>query len=316
MMTFGVYPATLPGKTLALKFARQLDSRMAGVTPNPQAMEKTVRDLCGWNRQFFNPRDLNQAADYIAQRFQAYGLQVQEQTFPCGGKTLRNVMVSFGPENAERLVIGAHYDVYGNTPGADDNASGVAGLIELARLLKEKSPELKHHLKHRIDLVAYSMEEQPYPLSGSKAHADWLKSQNIPVKGMVSLEMLGYYDEKPGSQQYPSQLMKWFYPEKGNFIGVVGYQTGFTLASQTRSALKRYAKDVPTRMIYSPFKAYGMDRSDHASYISLGIPAVMVTDTANFRNQNYHQLTDTPETLNYLKMAEVMKGIYALVVNA
>ena len=184
-MTFGVYPATLPGKTLALKFARQLDSRMAGVTPNPQAIEKTVRDLCGWNRQFFNPRDLNQAADYIAQRFQAYGLQVQEQTFPCGGKTLRNVMVSFGPENAERLVIGAHYDVYGNTPGADDNASGVAGLIELARLLKEKSPELKHHLKHRIDLVAYSMEEQPYPLSGSKAHADWLKSQNIPVKGIA-----------------------------------------------------------------------------------------------------------------------------------
>jgi hypothetical protein len=279
-----------------------------GNTPQPDRLRADVTALAAIPRNVFNLPALNRAADLIKARWEGMGLMVTEQPVWVAGRPLKNLMVSFGPENAPRWVVGAHYDAVVNTPGADDNASGVAGLLELSRLLKAAN----RPLTHRIDLVAFTMEEQPFPCSGSAAHAQQLRQQGVPVKGMISLEMIGYFKDTKGSQTYPLKLLRWLYPDTGNFIGVIGYEKGFGLVRQTQRALRQHST-IPSRSIYSPVRALGLDRSDHSSYIAQGFPAVMVTDTANYRTPHYHRPTDTPDTLDYPRMAEVVKGIYGLV---
>ncbi|MEM7620763.1 MAG: M28 family peptidase [Pseudomonadota bacterium] len=256
---------------------------------------------------------LNQAADYIKAEFQKSKCNIDEQVFEIEGQNYRNIVCSFGPESAPRIILGAHYDVhFENNPGADDNASGVAGIIELSRLLTQHSPDLKH----RVDLVAYTLEEQPHfreHTMGSFIHAKSLVEQDIPVKLMVSIEMIGYFSDAPESQSYPLSFLKLFYPTTGNFIGVIGTSFDRSLVARAKR-LMNTSERLPVYSINAPRFIPGVDLSDHRNFWHFNLPALMVTDTAFLRNPNYHQSTDTPDTLDYDRMSDVVNGLYRIAV--
>ncbi len=266
-------------------------------------------------RSVLHLKSLNLAADHIKTEWEKLGLTVTEQMFHVGGDEFKNLIVSFGPAKGKRYVIGAHYDVCeeeaSNARGADDNASGVASLLELSRLLVKS----KVTLTHRLDLIAWTLEEPPHyatPNMGSAVHAKFLKGANIEVGGMISLEMLGYYSDKPESQEFPFAFLKYFYPSVGNFIMVAGNIPSFGWNQKIKEAFQRYSK-VPIASISAPAFIRGIQFSDHRNYGAEGFHSTMLTDTAFYRNHNYHQSTDTPNTLNYEKMAEIVNGLYGLV---
>jgi Zn-dependent M28 family amino/carboxypeptidase len=234
---------------------------------------------------------------------------VTEQAFRANGGTFRNVLAAFGPDTRERIVVGAHYDAAGPYPGADDNASGVAGLIELAHLLG-KSP-----LPLRIELAAFPLEEPPYFAThqmGSAVHAASLKEQGVPVRAMFCLEMIGYFTDEPGSQRFPTPALKPFYPSAGNFIVIAARPEEGALTRRVKRAM-RAAGPLPVYSINAPAAVPGIDFSDHRNYWRAGYPAVMITDTAFYRNPNYHTPRDLPETLDYGRMAGVVRGVHAAV---
>jgi len=264
-------------------------------------------------RSYQNLEALNTAAAYIKAEFESHTEYVQEQKYRVYNQEYKNIICSFGPTDGERIIIGAHYDVCQDQPGADDNASGVAGILEIARLLKANAP----NLKHRIDLVAYTLEEPPYFRSefmGSAVHAKSLKDNGVKVRAMVCLEMIGYFSDEPKSQEYPVGLLKLFYPTTGNFITIVG-QLG--KGGLTRSMKKGMSagSSIDVRSISAPRFIPGIDYSDHLNYWNYNYNAVMITNTSWYRNANYHMATDTPETLDYRRMAEVVKGVYWGVIN-
>jgi Zn-dependent M28 family amino/carboxypeptidase len=256
-----------------------------------------------------HPEGMDGAAAYIRGEFMRAGGAVSEQPFDVGGKTYRNVITAFGPEAGERVVVGAHYDTAGPLPGADDNASGVAGLIELAHLLAKSRPRL------RVELVAYALEEPPFFRTrhmGSGVHARSLREQEIPVRAMISLEMIGYFSDRENSQRLPTPLLRVVYPTQGDFISVVGKMDQSRLVRLVKRAM-RGATPLPVYSINAPRAIPGIDYSDHANYWDAGYDAAMVTDTAFFRNPNYHTLNDTPATLDYDRMAMVVQGVYKAV---
>ncbi len=272
------------------------------------------------HRFYKNTDALNSAAEYIKSEWRKLGLKVYEQRFEADGVIYKNVMVSFGPEEGKRIVVGAHYDVCGDRPGADDNASGVAGLLELSRLLAEQAGadrfgKLQSRLTKRIDLVAYTLEEPPFfrtGFMGSSVHARWLKSINADVELMICLEMIGYFTDKPNSQDYPVGMMKWMYPTTGNFIGVIGNFSGFGAVSQVKDLMRTHAK-IDVQALNAPSFIRGVDFSDHLNYWKEGFDAVMITDTSFYRNENYHEETDTIETLDFSRMSETISGVFAAV---
>lgn len=283
-----------------------------------QSMKATVTQLCDIAppRSNMNIASLEKAADLVRSKFESIGYTCTDQdcslrNFESGHeRKYRNILTSIGPESAPRYVVGAHYDVCGNQAGADDNASGVAGLIELARLMKQH----ENQLKYRIDFVAYTMEEPPFfgtAMMGSYVHAKSLSDADVDVKGMIVLEMIGYFLEK--KQKYPLGIMSWFYPAKGNFIAVVSAFSDWGLNNDVRRGLR--GTDCPVTSLKAPAWVQGIDFSDHRNYWKFGYDAVMVTDTAFYRNNHYHQPTDTPDTLDYGKMAEVVKGTYWMLYN-
>lgn len=259
-------------------------------------------------RQAFNPAGLEQAADYIYRAFQKVSGRVAYQPFKVDGQTYKNIICTLGPVEGERIIIGAHYDVCGNQPGADDNASGVAGLLEIARLLHVEEA----NLKYRIDLVSFCLEEPPFfktASMGSAVHATSLKKEGVLVKAMVCLEMIGYYSEEKGSQRYPVAAMNAIYPDKANFISVVGNLN----QNQLVAHLKKYmlaGSTIDVQSLNAPASIPGVDFSDHLNYWANGYPAVMITNTSFYRNPHYHQESDTVDTLDFAKMAEVVKGVY------
>ncbi|HEX9599905.1 MAG TPA: M28 family peptidase, partial [Mariniflexile sp.] len=206
----------------------------------------------------------------------------------------------------ERVIIGAHYDVCGNQQGADDNASGVTGLLELARLLS------KEKLNYRIDFVAYTLEEPPFfrtQQMGSYRHANYLQVNNISVKGMICLEMIGYYNDKKGSQNYPKQEMNLIYGDIADFIIVVQNEQSGEFGNQIGSLMKKQ-NFIKTNTFIGDNLAIGIDFSDHLNYWNFGYPAVMITNTAFYRNKNYHTKNDTIETLDLNKMSAVIEQLY------
>lgn len=252
---------------------------------------------------------LEGAAAYVEARLAGLGLAVESQRFDAGGRSYRNLIVRLGPETPDVIVIGAHYDVFGDNPGADDNASGVAGLIELARLLQART------LGKRVELVAYANEEPPYfrtPFMGSAIHAAALRSAGKHVPLMLSLECIGYFSDATGSQEHPVRLLEAIYPATGNFIALVGfYQDGAT-ARTVKVAMKN-ASDLPVHSINAPGFIVGVDFSDHLNYTREGFVGMMVTDTAFYRNKAYHTREDTWDRLDYRRMAKVVDGVMAAV---
>jgi Zn-dependent M28 family amino/carboxypeptidase len=279
---------------------------------DPARLEAHVRKLS----VEFVPRDethtenLDRVAAYIKGEFSQTNASVSEQQYRVRGKSYRNVIADFGPETEERVIVGAHYDTAGPLPGADDNASGVAGLIELARLLSGQSLPL------RVELVAFSLEEPPYFRTtgmGSAVHAESLRQQHVRVRAMLSLEMIGYFSDAPNSQHLPAAMLSAFYPSTGNFIGVVGRMSDWSVARRTKSAI-RNASPLPVYSINAPAFIAGVDFSDQLNYWEAGYNALMITDTAFYRNPNYHTADDTAEKLDYKRMALVVEGVYAAVV--
>ena len=253
-----------------------------------------------------HPKNLSLAADYIRAAFEAGSGRVEEQTFDVDGEPYRNVSVFFGPETGPRLVVGAHYDafgMFGPNPGADDNASGTAGLLELARLLSRNAPSLP------VELVAYANEEPPNYASdgmGSAVHAKSLAEAGIDVRAMICLEMIGYFtDEQP----WPNVLYSMLYPNTGDFIGVVGRFDDRKLVRRWKRAMRR--PELPVYSFTGPSFVPGLDASDHRNYWHLGYPALMVTDTAFMRNPNYHTAGDTADSLSYGPMAHVVDSVLA-----
>ena len=253
--------------------------------------------------------NLDRVAAYIGAELGRAGGRVEEQPFEVDKRTYRNVIAAFGPPAGEIVVVGAHYDAFGLFPGADDNASGVAGLIELGRLLGRTPPPRPVHL------VAYTLEEPPYfrtESMGSAVHAAALQRGNARVRAMLSLEMIGYFSDASGSQEYPLRVLHAFYPDRGDFIAVVGRFGEGGLVRSVKRAMSG-ATTLPVRSITAPAALAGVDFSDHLNYWERGIAAVMITDTAFFRNRAYHTRDDTPERLDYEKMAKVVAGVYAAV---
>jgi Zn-dependent M28 family amino/carboxypeptidase len=234
-------------------------------------------------------RDLETPARYIERSLG----ETRAHWFASGGREVRNIESGAGD-----IVVGAHYDTVPGSPGADDNASGVAVLIELARMVTG------------VRFVAFANEELPYshtPEMGSFAYA---RERGRGVRAMFSLEMLGYYRDEPGSQRYPAPL-NLLYPDRGNFIAFVADLGCFSLVRKSTS-LFRQKTDFPSEWLAAPSAIPGITSSDHWSFRKHGTPAVMVTDTAYYRYPHYHLPSDTPEKLDYERMARVTMGLAAM----
>lgn len=255
---------------------------------------------------------LDVSAKYILNKFTEYSNDVYLQEYDVWGIPYNNVISNYGNSNCNGLyIIGAHYDAYNGLPGADDNASGVAGLIELARLFSISPTACA------VQLVAYALEEPPYFRSedmGSFYHAKSLSENKVKVELMVALEMIGYFSDEENSQQYPLPILKMFYPEKGNFIGLVSNLSHYFLIRDIKSSMIE-ASPLPVYSINAPPIIPGIDLSDHRNYWLFNYPAIMITDTAFYRNNRYHTEQDTWDTLDYNKMAMVVDAVYSAVLN-
>jgi Zn-dependent M28 family amino/carboxypeptidase len=277
---------------------------------SPTTLERDLRHLVTafHPRSYDQPKNLDAAAAWIKSRFESEGLSASYQDYEAKGATYRNVVTSIGPKDGERIVIGAHYDTCDDTPGADDNASGTVALFELARLFKRSPPE------RRVDLVAFTLEEPPFFRTkdmGSRVYAESLKKDGVDVRLMMSLEMIGYFSDQPGSQDYPHSGMRYLYSDRGDFVLIAGEIGDGNLVRRLKREMT-LCTDLPVYSINGP-RFIGIDKSDQLSFWEVGYTAVMITDTAYNRNKNYHQPTDTPDTLDYRRMARVVDGVFGMV---
>ena len=255
-------------------------------------------------RHMWREGTLDLAAGYIESSFRKSGYIPSRQTFAAYDKEVCNIIAE-KPGQGAKMVIGAHYDTVPGSPGADDNASAVAGLLELARLFASSQAS------RPIVFAAYVNEESPCYGSakmGSMVHAKSLRDGGVDVALMISLEMIGYFSEDI-VQRYPLPGMGLIYPSRGDFLA---FTTNFRSAWPTLKLARGVRANcaVNARTLVAPEQIGGINRSDNYSFWVHGYPAVMATDTANFRNPNFHQETDTIETLNFDAMAEVVAGLF------
>lgn len=268
----------------------------------------TVLTQTAVHRNYENIAQLNEIADYLHAEFSKYADTVYFQSYFIGKREYKNVIASFGTKHNERIIVGAHYDVCGEQEGADDNASGTVGLLELARQLDTATTQ------QRIDLVAYTLEEPPFFRSeymGSHIHAQSLVKDSVNVKGMICLEMIGYFADEKKTQDYPLGILRLFYGSRGNYITLVNqfgpgkFARKFTKRFKHKSAVK-------AKQFKGPKSLPGIDFSDHLNYWQVGISALMITDTAFYRNKEYHQKGDTMDRLDYRRMAQVIDAVFVV----
>ena len=271
-------------------------------------LKRHVTQLAGQigERNVWRPEGLDAADEYIRTTLEEAGYKVSLQPFTSRGVTVNNIEAILpGHTSAEEsIVIGAHYDTVADSPGADDNASGVAALLELARLLAGST------LPRTVHFVAFVNEEAPFSYSdemGSNLYAARAKMRGERIEAMLSLETLAYYTDQPGSQRYPFPFSL-FYPDTGNFIGFVGGLSSRGLVRRAIGAF-RTATTFPSEGVAAPSGIEGVYWSDHWSFWQAGYPAIMVTDTAPFRYPHYHTATDTPDKLDYKGFARVTAGL-------
>jgi len=259
-------------------------------------------------RNVFRPQALHACEKYIRDVWTGQGYDVTNQEYSVAGVRSTNLEISLpGKSDGDIVVVGAHYDTVSGSPGADDNASGIAVLLELGRLLKTP-----RRPKTRLRLTAFVNEEPPFFFTsrqGSRVYAKALRARGERIRMMLALEMLGFYSDTIGSQHYPP-VFRWFYPDRGNFIALVS-------DLRSRREMRRFAcafksaSDFPLEHAATFFWVPGVAWSDHLSFWREGYRAMMLTDTAFFRNPNYHATTDTPDTLDYVRMAVLAEGLAA-----
>ncbi len=256
-------------------------------------------------RHLWRGDSLARAADYIESCLTRYGYAPVRQNYKAYGRTVFNIIAEKSGSCPETVVIGAHYDTVPGSPGADDNASAVAGLLELARLMSRRACRLN------LIFAAFVNEESPAfgsDYMGSMQYAKHLKKEKRDIRFMISLEMIGYF-RKDRPQQYPLGLMRSFYPKTADFIAVVGDFKSGRHVHWLAGCIRRFG-GIQTAALAAPRHFGGIDRSDQLAFWHHGFKAVMVTDTANFRNPNYHLETDTVDTLDFDMSARVVAGLY------
>lgn len=256
---------------------------------------------------------LERAARYIETTLADSGYRPEAQAYEAGGVEVRNIELVIAPAGAgtatPTIVIGAHYDSPDDSPGANDNGTGVAAMLELARRLKDLAPRT-----HRLRIVFWVNEELPYgktPDMGSWRHAKRLSDSGETVAGMIALETLGYFSDVPGSQKFPFPFGL-VYPDTGNFIAFVGLPGSRAFTHRVTRTFRR-ASTFPAIGGVAPGFIPGIDLSDHWAYHQFGYPALMVTDTAPFRNPYYHAANDLPGTVDYASLARITAGLEKLV---
>jgi hypothetical protein len=274
---------------------------------------KTLSETIG-PRSLAEPKGLAKAERWVASMLkQMTGLKVQRLPYEVGRDVVANleVVIPGTDINASHVVLGAHYDSVSTTPGADDNASGVAALLEVGRTLQAK------RYKRTIRLVAFVNEEPPYfktEQMGSLVYARHLKGRGVKVHAMIALDMLGYYSDAPGSQKYPPVIGR-FYPSTANFLAFVGNVSAGPTIRKAQAVFAKAQPDLPVDVIAAHNMVQGIDFSDHWSFWQMGFPGFMITDTAFFRSAHYHEPTDTAATLDFKRLAIAAQGIRAVVVD-
>jgi Zn-dependent M28 family amino/carboxypeptidase len=261
-------------------------------------------------RHLGKPLALEAAATYIERELQSFGDTVDRQWFEAQDQRTCNLVVERpGTRRRDEIVIlGAHYDTVSTTPGADDNASAVAVLIEVARLLSRTT------FRRTVRFVAFTCEEPPHfniGTMGSQVYARACRERNENVVGMLCLEMVGYYTTAAGSQALPPAIpkrLRWLFPQQGDFLAAVGNLRSWRLAWSFRRGFKRAVR-FPLFSFVFPESVREIRLSDNSSFWDQGYRALMLTDTSFLRNPHYHQPTDTPETLDYERMAQVTLGV-------
>lgn len=269
---------------------------------------KTVKTLSVdiGERNIGKIKNLNKASNYIKGKLKNQGYNIESNSYTYKNHTVENIYTIKPAANKtdKVIVVGAHYDSLFGTVGANDNASGIAVLLELAKILKNKK------LGANIHFVAFANEEPPYFKTenmGSVIYAKKLRKQKENVIAMYSLETMGAYYDNKGSQQYPFPLGQ-YYPDVGNFIAFVSDDKSRTLLKDSIKLFRDNA-EIPSEGLSAPEDLEGVSWSDHWAFWQAGYPALMITDTAPFRYEHYHQLTDTYEKIDYLRMSRVTHGI-------
>jgi Zn-dependent M28 family amino/carboxypeptidase len=303
-----LYMTRMPGKS----FSGPLPPLSAEESQVSKNLNQHITYLAGeiGERNVIAYEPLQKTAQYIEDNFKKLGYEVKSQEYVVQMRKVRNLIAEIhgGARASEIVVIGAHYDTVYDCPGADDNTSGVAALLELARLLKDSHPA------RTIRFVAFVNEEPPWFQTddmGSLVYAEQAHKAKENIVGAVVIETIGMYSDAEGSQQYPAGL-KSLYPSKGNFIAFVGDLSSHSLVQEAVRSF-RATTQFPAEGSSAPSAIPGIGWSDHWSFWQEGYQAIMVTDTAPFRNRNYHAPTDTPETLDYYRMARVVHGLAGVV---
>jgi Zn-dependent M28 family amino/carboxypeptidase len=286
------------------------------LTPDQERLAQRLRDDVETLTDRFGPRnedryqELLACADWISTVLSEEGHEVRRQGYEVRGKRYENLDVEVpGFDRPEEIVVvGAHYDTVPGSPGANDNGSGLVALLELARRFASRRP------RRTLRLVAFVNEEMPHFMSGSmgsQVYARACRRRGDHVTAMVSLETIGYYRDGAGTQQYPPPLSL-LYPTVGNFLGFVGNLRSNRLLREAVGAFRTHAR-FPSEGASLPALVPGVSWSDHSSFWSQGYPAIMITDTAPFRYPHYHTSEDTPDKLDYPRLARVVDGIDAVV---
>ena len=299
---------TMPGKSY--------DGALPSLSPEQTQLRDNVRGhvetLAGTigERNLHRYAALEASARYISTLFESIGYQPNLQSFSVQGRTVSNIeVVKPGTERPDEIVVvGAHYDSVVGSPGANDNATGVAGVLELARMLRSQQ------LSRTVHFVAFVNEEPPYSYTnamGSRRYAERAASKGERITAMLSLETIGYYSDEDDSQHYPAPFGH-FYPNKGNFIGFVGNLQSRKLVHRAIASFRSHAK-FPSEGLAAPGWVTGIGWSDHWSFWKSGYPGIMVTDTALFRYPQYHSSADRPGIVVYDSLARVVNGLEGVV---
>jgi peptidase M28-like protein len=298
----------MPGKNI---------SKAATLSPDEVTLREELRadvqKLAGeiGERNMWHYPQLNSAADFIEDSFSRAGLRPRRDSYEIRGQACHNIEAEIAGARREIFLIGAHYDSVFGSPGANDNGSGVAATLALARRFAGKKTE------HTLRFVAFVNEEPPYFLSdemGSFIYARRCKERGDKIAGMISLETIGYFSDAPDSQTYPSRVLGAFYPKIGNFIGFVSNVHSRALLRRVIALFREQAK-IPSQGAALPRFVPGVSWSDQWSFWRNGYPGIMVTDTAPFRYPHYHSTNDTPDKLDYDRFTLVVSGMEKVIAN-
>ena len=296
----------MPGKNI---------SRAAPLSPEDidlrAELKSDVQRLAGeiGERNMWRYPQLNAAADFIEDSFSRAGLHPRRDSYELRGQACHNIEAEIPGTRPDIVLIGAHYDSVFGSPGANDNGSGVAALLALARRFAGKTTQ------HKLRFVAFVNEEPPYFLSdqmGSFVYASRCKDRGDRISAMISLETIGYFSDAPHSQSYPAPGLRVFYPTVGNFIGFVSNVHSRALLRRSIALFRKHAK-IPSEGAALPSFVPGVSWSDQWAFWQHGYPGIMITDTAPFRYPHYHSATDTPDKLDYDRFALVVSGMQKVI---